>query len=283
MFLRDILQNIRKELRTLYPQREIESFIFLIFEHILNFSKIDIHTKADTKLSFSQINQINEIIVQLKNHRPIQYILGKTEFFGLNFIVSDEVLIPRPETEELVKWIVDEYKNKKLNILDIGTGSGCIAVSLAKNIPDSCVDATDISEQSLQIAKLNAEKNQVNINFYLHNILNQKSEIRNQKYDIVVSNPPYIRESEKKQMQQNVLDYEPHRALFVPDENPLIFYEAVLKFAEKNLKKNGSIYCEINEALHKENRELFLKYNYSEIQVVKDLNDKYRMICGKKC
>ena len=282
---------IKKELNTLYPDNEIQSFINIIFRHLLDYSKTDIiHTKLSKSISL----QIQEIVFQLKKYKPIQYIIGKTGFFDLEFKVSPAVMIPRPETEELVQWIIQETNNNpEVHILDIGTGSGCIAIALAKNLGNSTVDAVDISEKALKIAKQNALDNNVNINFTQLNILNREQhhfinrkprrisiQRGKSKYDIIVSNPPYVLEKDKQLMQQNVLNYEPKIALFVSNTEPLIFYEAIADFAIKHLKKSGKIYLEINEFLSAEIENLLYKKLFSNITIRKDLNGKDRMVCG---
>ncbi len=282
---------IKKELNTLYPDNEILSFINIIFRHLLDYSKTDIiHTKLSKSISL----QIQEIVFQLKKYKPIQYIIGKTGFFDLEFKVSPAVMIPRPETEELVQWIIQETNNNpEVHILDIGTGSGCIAIALAKNLGNSTVDAVDISEKALKIAKQNALDNNVNINFTQLNILNREQhhfinrkprrisiQQGKSKYDIIVSNPPYVLEKDKQLMQQNVLNYEPKIALFVSNTEPLIFYEAIADFAIKHLKKNGKLYLEINEFLSKKIENLLYKKSFSNITIIKDLNGKDRMVCG---
>lgn len=290
--LNSVFNFIKKELKPLYPDNEIQSFINIIFNHLSDYLKTDIHLvptrvsgsedgiKADTKLSKSISLQIQEIVFQLKKYKPIQYIIGKTEFFDLEYMVSPAVMIPRPETEELVQWIIEETNDPSAYILDIGTGSGCIAIALAKNLINSRVDAVDISEKALKIAEQNARNNNVNINFTRLNILNREQHHFKSKYDIIVSNPPYVREKDKQLMQQNVLNYEPKIALFVSNTEPLIFYEAITDFAIKHLKKNGKLYFEINEFLSAEISDLLDKKLFSNITIKKDLNGKDRMICG---
>jgi release factor glutamine methyltransferase len=281
--IKSISLYIHNELSALYPKREIQSFIYLIFEHLLNLSKTDVHIKQDEKLSDSLITQINSIVGKLEEFTPIQYIFGKTEFYDLKINVTPEVLIPRPETEELVDWIIAEniYRNNgnTINIIDIGTGSGCIAISLAKHFPNSGVDALDISEKALHIAKQNAIENNVNINFLEIDILNWQSckEIFKTDYDIIVSNPPYVRELEKQFMQSNVLDYEPKQALFVTDSNPFIFYEAISCFAREFLNQCGGLYFEINEYLANDTFNLLKSKKFDAI-LKKDINGKDRMI-----
>ncbi len=277
--LNDALIYIKKELNNLYDKPEIQSFINIIFQHLLNFSKIDILLKTDTKLTNSTIIKIIKIIEQLKKYKPIQYILGETEFYELKFIVTPKVLIPRPETEELVKWIIDDANTKQnINILDIGTGSGCIAVALVRNLDNSKVFAIEKNKDALNIARQNAKLNNVNINFFNDDILNCKKTNFNNTFDIIVSNPPYVRELEKQFMNKNVLNYEPHSALFVYDNNALIFYDAIADFAIKHLKKTGKLYFEINEYLPNQLADLLRKKGFKNIVVKKDINDKNRMI-----
>jgi release factor glutamine methyltransferase len=228
----------------------------------------------------SEILNWNAILEKLKIQIPIQYIIGTTHFYGLEFIVDENVLIPRPETEELVDWIVKLNsklsKKKNLKILDIGTGSGCIAVSLAKNIPNSEVFAIDVSEKALAIAKKNAILNKVPVTFLHKNILETKD--LNQKFDIIVSNPPYVRNLEKAEIKPNVLDNEPHLALFVPDNDPLIFYKKIAELAAANLNPNGQLFFEINQYLGKETQELLEYIGLKNIELRKDIYGNDRMI-----
>ena len=279
-----IIIFFRQELKNLYPLTEISSFIEIAFKYYLNFSKTDIITKNDFVVGVSNFEKIKDLIKRLKNNEPIQYILGETEFYGLNFKVNKNVLIPRQETEELVDWIIkDNLQIREAKILDIGTGSGCIAVSIAANLKTSLVDAIDVSENALKIAVENAKSNLCKINPILVDILNfEKSNYNFPKYDIIVSNPPYVRKLEKDLMQKNVLDFEPSLALFVENNNALIFYERITEFAKKHLKPEGKLYFEINEAFGNEVVVLLKKARYKEIELQKDLNGKDRMVCGKK-
>ncbi len=272
------LEYIRKELADCYPPEEVESFIRLIFSWLKNFTSTDLILRRDEELSEDDRQKIIEITDRLKKTEPLQYILGDTEFYGLNFEVNPAVLIPRPETEELVDWILKDSINAKLQIMDVGTGSGCIPISLKKNLPNARVLACDISPKALQTAQLNAELNQVDVSFFDLDILSEKKKELPAKLDILVSNPPYITEQEKTQMQANVLDHEPHLALFVPDDAALIFYQAVAEFGANNLKPAGKLYCEINEAYGQACKQLFEKMGYSDIVLRKDLNGKDRMI-----
>ncbi|WP_141882971.1 peptide chain release factor N(5)-glutamine methyltransferase, partial [Flavobacterium psychrophilum] len=220
------------------------------------------------------------VLLQLKEQKPIQYILGETQFFGLPFYVNENTLIPRPETEELVEWIIKENLKisslKNLKILDIGTGSGCIAISLAKNLPNASVFAIDVSDKALATAQKNAVLNEVDITFIEKNIL--QTEDLNQEFDIIVSNPPYVRNLEKKEIHKNVLEYEPHLALFVEDNDSLLFYRKITELATRNLSNNGQLYFEINQYLGKETVELLEKYNFKNTTLKKDIYGNDRMI-----
>ncbi len=286
--VKQINNKINESLNSFYPLSEIQSFSYLIFEHILNFSKTDIYLKSESIINQDNYNEFIKVIDELKTYKPIQYILGKTEFYGLTFNVNHSVLIPRPETEELVDWIINDCKKdsilqakKEIKILDIGTGSGCIAIALAKNIQNAQIEAIDISEPAIEVAKLNVEKNETKVIFHTLDILNFKNYSSENQYDIIVSNPPYIKESEKKLMHANVLDYEPHTALFVSDSDPLLFYKTIANFGSKYLTKNGKLYFEINEALGNETCEMLSYSGYNNITLKKDINGKDRMIYCK--
>ncbi len=245
-------------------------------------SRLDIALNNQKKLSTSEEQKFEEAARRLHNQEPIQYIIGETEFYGLKFKVSPRVLIPRPETEELVKWILTDLnteKNKTFSILDIGTGSGCIAVSLAKNIPGAKVSAVDISSEVLKVAKFNAYKNEVEINFIQQDIL--KPDSLSEEFDVIVSNPPYVREMERKEMQQNVLNFEPALALYVKDEDPLIFYRKIAKLAKNSLFKNGRLYFEVNQYLANDIVD-FLKETSFETELRKDIYGNFRMLKGIK-
>lgn len=266
-------------LQDLYDVMEAESFFHLILEEKHQMKRIDLALHPDLAFSEEEIQSWNLILEQLKKEIPIQYILGTTEFFGLKFNVNENVLIPRPETEELVEWIIKEDSKierlKDLKILDIGTGSGCIAISLAKNIPSAKVYALDVSPEALKVAKQNAENNQVEIIFIERNIL-QTADLKMQ-FDIIVSNPPYVRNLEKEEIKKNVLEYEPHLALFVEDNDALIFYRKIAELATKNLTETGSLYFEINQYLGEEMMELLRNKGFQDIQLRKDIYDNDRM------
>ncbi len=273
-----VLTYIQSHLHGFYPGNEIKQFEFLIFNHLLSYSKIDIHLNNQKPISDEIFQQVAGIVSQLKEHKPIQYILGKTEFFGINMLVNENVLIPRPETEELVKWILDDHSYAKPYILDIGTGSGCIALALASNCKDSKIEANDISMPALNLAKKNAAINNVNILFFRCDIFNPSTYPRNSLYDVIVSNPPYVRGSEKDLMDRNVLDFEPGIALFVDDNDPLLFYKTIAEFGKNYLKPGGTVYFEINEAFGKGVVSLLNTMGYSDITLRKDISGKDRMV-----
>ena len=267
-------------LTPLYDAVEAESFFYLILEEKNQLKRIDLALRPDLVFLEAETVVWNSILEQLKKEIPIQYLLGKTSFYGLDFEVNEDVLIPRPETEELVEWIVESQKPKderqKISILDIGTGSGCIAISLAKNILNAQVFAIDVSEKALATANKNAENNSVNVTFFNQNIL--KTEDLQQQFDIIVSNPPYVRNLEKEEIKKNVLDNEPHLALFVEDNDALIFYKKIAKLAQKNLSENGTLYFEINQYLGKEMIDLLEGMNFKNIELRKDIYGNDRMI-----
>ncbi|MBO5844783.1 MAG: peptide chain release factor N(5)-glutamine methyltransferase [Bacteroidales bacterium] len=279
--LKDIIDFAYQELDLLYEKNEIRSMIYSLIEHFTEFDLTKILTyKDELKVSESELLKINFAIKDLKKEKPLQQIIGYTDFLDVRIDVNEHVLIPRVETEEIVQRVINENKGRKnLKIADICCGSGCIAIALKKAFPDANIYAYDISEEALKKSKENAEKNKEKINFFKENILESKE--KNQEFDIIVSNPPYVRESEKAFMKNNVLLYEPALALFVSDKEPLIFYEHLLKFSNQNLAKNGKIYMEINENLAKETELLFKNFNY-QTSVFKDLRGKDRLLLAKK-
>ncbi len=271
-----------EQLISLYDETEVESFFYIILENKKKLKRIDLALNIDLEFTVDDLIIWNNILEKLKLEIPIQYIIGSTHFYELEFEVNQNVLIPRPETEELVDWIVAENKNSNnLKILDIGTGSGCIAISLAKNIPNSEVFALDVSIKALATAKKNAESNKVKVAFILKNILEVDN--LNQKFDIIVSNPPYIRNLEKLEIHKNVLDNEPHLALFVDDNDALIFYRKIAELAKINLSENGKLYFEVNQYLSTETSNLLEKLGFKNIELRKDIYGNDRMIkCGVK-
>ena len=271
------INHIQSELKGLYPETEIKSFSYLIIEKLTGFSRTEIIVNKNTLFSDEQHHVIETFIEKLKKNVPIQYILGETEFFGLAFSVNESVLIPRPETEELVEWIHSENTlTANLNILDIGTGSGCIAISLKHEFPNASVHAFDISEKVLETAQSNATLNKLEVNFSKVDILNTPE--MKQKWDIIVSNPPYVTELEKSKILPNVLDYEPHLALFVPDNDPLLFYRCIAIFAQQHLKPKGKLYFEINRQFGKATVDLLTAMGFGNVELRKDISGNDRMI-----
>ena len=254
-----------------FSRREVTSFAYLSIEKILGYSKSDCIIHSNHELTNDNIISFENIINDIKQNIPIQYILGEAHFYDLKFKVNSSTLIPRGETEELVQYIL---LHDFISVLEIGTGSGCIAVSIAKN-SNANITAIDNSIEALEIAKSNAILNSVKINFELIDVFNFSD---TKKYDLIVSNPPYVLESEKKLMNKNVLDYEPHNALFVSDNDPLIYYKEIAKIATNNLNKNGLLFFEINEKYSKQIIELLFNLNFVDIELKKDINGRDRII-----
>ncbi len=273
---------IRDNLSAHYSKQEIESLGRLILEKVTGYSRLRFHLNQHETISAANLTQIKEITDRLIRFEPIQYILGETEFYGSIIKVNPAVLIPRPETEELVDWIVSDYRGSNPCILDIGTGSGCIAVTLVKNLPGASAEGWDISVNALAVAKENAEINNVEIDFQCVDILNLKNSPYSKKYDIIVSNPPYVTFSEQQSMLRNVTDYEPHLALFVPDEDALIFYQAISELALTQLKPGGNLYFEINEQFGNQICNLLAEKGFVNIIVRKDINEKQRMVKAER-
>jgi len=266
------------DLKAIYAEQEAKSLFFISLKHHFGFDKTQYLIHQQEEVSSDQVLQMERILAELQTGKPIQYCLGETEFMGLAFQVNPAVLIPRPETEELVHWILDEVANHQLHasrILDIGTGSGCISVSLKSKLPDADIWALDSSSEALETAKLNAINNGVELNFLEIDIL--KDDI-DEFFDILVSNPPYVTETEKAQMHKNVLDFEPHTALFVPDQDPLIFYHRISDLALQHLKPGGLLFFEINEQLGKQTLELLEAKGFHSLELRKDFFGKDRMI-----
>jgi release factor glutamine methyltransferase len=282
MKIKEYRSHFIQELLPIYDEGEAESFFYLILEEKRQLKRIDLALDPELVFLKEEITLWNSILEQLKLEIPVQYLLGKTSFYGLEFEVNGDVLIPRPETEELVEWIIQstksEVENTKLKVMDIGTGSGCIAISLAKNIPNTKVYAIDVSEKALATAKRNAVLNQVDVTFITQNIL--ETEDLNQQFDIIVSNPPYVRNLEKQEIKKNVLDNEPHLALFVEDDDALIFYEKIAALAQKNLSEKGQLFFEINQYLGEDMVSLLEKMNFKNIELRKDIYGNNRMIRG---
>ena len=281
--MKTTLHIIEDQLRNYYPDAEIKSLCYLILESVCFADKASVLRRKDKQLSLNEHIRIQEIIEELKKYRPIQYITGETEFYGLKFRVNENVLIPRPETEELVEWIIKEEKPQEgYKLLDIGAGSGCIAITLAKRMPEAEIFALDISDEALTVAKQNAINNQADVHFFQHDILKDESfPFSALTFDCIVSNPPYVTVKEKSAMAKNVLDYEPHQALFVPDENPLIFYERIAGFALKRLKKNGTLYLETSSLYGKAVAKALEDKKFRQVKLLKDISGNDRIIIAK--
>jgi release factor glutamine methyltransferase len=270
---------MQDELKSFYPATEIRQFVRIVFEHLLDFSTTDLLIKGDTVLDKPQGAFVEECVKRLKKYEPVQYITGETDFLDLKLKVTPATLIPRPETEELVMWVAEHLNSSGMHVLDIGTGSGCIALGIKSRNPEVIAEAWDVSDEALKTAKENAETNNLDVKFEKVDILNfEPDEKYTGRYDVIVSNPPYVRESEKELMEKNVLDYEPHLALFVDDSDPLLFYRVIAVIAKKLLKKGGMIFFEINEAFGDETKKLLENYGYSSVEVKKDINGKDRMV-----
>jgi release factor glutamine methyltransferase len=294
MKLHEAEQFIREQLKQIYDEQESANIADLSVEYISSLSKSQRISKKDEELSIAQLTQIHAHLLRLKNHEPIQYIMNKTWFYGMELYVDEHVLIPRPETEELVKWIVDEVKisgkdvfvrrpmeadeTTQLKILDVGTGSGCIALALKKAMPKAEVWGCDISEEALTVARRNGSALNVRVDFQGLNFLDGEQQKQLPTVDIIVSNPPYVPLKDKDQMHANVVDHEPHTALFVPNNDPLIFYKTLAEFGKKRLYQGGSIYMEINEQLGNDVVNLFEQNGYSSVELRKDMQGKERMI-----
>ncbi|WP_299010258.1 peptide chain release factor N(5)-glutamine methyltransferase [uncultured Tenacibaculum sp.] len=278
MQLKDFRLQFTKELKSIFPKTEIDTFFFLLIEEYLGLQRIDFTLQPTLEIPSKKCDLLDTALARLQKEEPIQYILGKTEFYGYPFKINENTLIPRPETEELVEWILNEVKDNKqqLSILDIGTGTGCIPISLKKNIPSANVSAIDVSEEALKVAKENASLNKAEITFILQDIL--QTENLSRQYDVIVSNPPYVRELEKVEIKNNVLENEPHLALFVDDDNPLIFYKKIADLAIKSLTKNGLLFFEINQYLGPETIEMLKRKGFTKVELRKDLFGNNRMI-----
>lgn len=279
MEAKKLFDQYRQSLNTHYEPVEAQSIVFLLFEHLLQLSKTQILVNQIINISPGTQLALDNALIRLKNQEPIQYIIGQTEFYGFPFQVKPGVLIPRPETEELVDWIIQNNQNQALHLLDIGTGSGCIAVSLAKNLVGAKVAALDVSPKALAVTQQNAALNGATILLIQDNILNpQKKLFANHTLDIIVSNPPYVTPAEKAEMQANVLQYEPELALFVPQSEPLLFYEAIARFAQQKLKPGGQLYFEINEQFGQQTKEMLANLGFKNTEVKKDMFGKDRMV-----
>ncbi|WP_231424386.1 MULTISPECIES: peptide chain release factor N(5)-glutamine methyltransferase [Pedobacter] len=278
MKLGELEEHFVEELNQQYDGDETKALFSLAAEHVLKFSPSKLRMMGDSAMDFIHLQKMLSILNDLIIGKPIQHILGEAHFYGSVFIVNEHVLIPRPETEELVDWIIADFKTENftdIKILDIGTGSGCIPITLKKHLPKAEISTLDVSSAAIEVAQQNATNLNISINFIHADILTYSTE---EKFDVIVSNPPYIRDLEKEQMHHNVLNHEPHLALFVENDNPLIFYNAIADFAITNLKPGGNLYFEINEYLSDETIEMLNSKGFAEIELKKDMQSKDRMI-----
>ncbi len=283
MLLKRYKTHFFDSLKNIQDEQEIESFFFILTEYLHNLKRVDLALNPNFELSDAEVEKWNIILADLQQEKPIQYITGEAWFYGLQFEVNENTLIPRPETEELVEWILNSpitHHPSPITILDIGTGTGCIPISIKANLPQANVSAIDVSETALEVAKRNAVSNKVEINFIQTNIL--EVEDLNQHFDVIVSNPPYVRNLEKEEIKKNVLDYEPHLALFVEDTDALLFYRKIAQLAVKNLAPNGLLFFEINQYLGKETVELLENLGFKNIELKKDMYGNDRMIRCEK-
>lgn len=274
--MQNIVRNIGEKLEEIYPEQEIQSIVRLIIHHVTGKSLPSFLSDKNKKITAEEEVNIRKIVLRLVNGEPLQYILGETEFYGLPFLVNKDVLIPRPETEELVELIINENENKSVKVLDMGTGSGCIAITLAKKLKKATVSAWDISAEALATAVANAQKNAVDIRFQLKDIFSDID--LTDKFDLIVSNPPYVLDSEKKDMLNHVLEYEPHIALFVPDDDPLKFYIRIADIAKDLLNDGGLLYFEINQAKGKEVLQMLRDKGFSDAKLICDISGNDRII-----
>ncbi|MFV1449505.1 peptide chain release factor N(5)-glutamine methyltransferase [Maribacter sp. HS] len=286
MLLKEVKNIFHAELDAIYGKDEVNSFFYLLIEHYFELERFVLALQPNLNIEKGQETILFKALSELKLHKPIQHITGTAYFMDLDFAVNEHVLIPRPETEELVRWVLDDVKEVKhfLNILDMGTGSGCIPISLDKNLVDAKVYALDVSPQALVVAEENNRTLGANVTFVKADMLSLHSKTSakelDQKFDIIISNPPYVRELEKAEMLNNVIDHEPSLALFVPDEDPLKFYKAVVNFASEHLNKNGCLYLEINQYLGEETKQILQQSNFKTIDLRLDMFGNDRMIKG---
>ena len=276
--IKSIVNEFQSKLTGIYDEGEINAFINLVFEHCFNLPPHVVKYNSASEVNNDIYLNIQYIIEELKKGVPVQYLLSHTCFYGLDIKLNEFVFIPRQETEELVDWLIKSHKDFRGNILDIGTGSGCIAISLKHAFPEAKVSAMDISPNAIEVAMENATQYNLHIEFFRSDILSYNDNIPDRKFNIIVSNPPYVLDSQKKYMFRNVLDHEPRDAIFVPDDDPLLFYKAIANYGLLTLEENGELYFEINEVLGKETMELLSSIGYCKLELRQDINGKNRMI-----
>lgn len=281
MTIQQAYQQLLMQLYELYEPGEATNIADMVIEHLAGFRKIDRIANKAFPLNEQQEIDLQKLTAELMQHKPVQYAIGEAWFMNMKLRVNEHVLIPRPETEELVDWVINDMRSMNQNdgsLLDIGTGSGCIPIAIKKNQPHTEVAATDISEDALQVAKINSIEQNTLVDFLHADILNEADWKQLGHYDIIVSNPPYIAQSEQQAMNKNVFDYEPHIALFVPDNDVLLFYKAIAQFSKNHLKPGGKIYVEVNETLGEQTVQLFLQNGFKNVELKKDMQGKDRMI-----
>ncbi len=279
--IKDIRQYLSSQLTGIYPDTEISALTSIIIKTVTGTSKLHHLAMPENKVSVDQSHRIIDICKELVKGRPVQYILGETDFYNCTIKVNDSTLIPRPETEELVDLVINENKGFRGKILDVGTGSGCIAIALAANLKEAEITGIDLSGKAIEIARENNKNNSVNVTLITADLFSLDHSLF-LNTDIIVSNPPYVREVEKQFINDNVLNYEPHKALFVPDSDPLKYYRAILELSKKILAPGGKVYFEINEAFGTEMLELFQLYRFTNAAVMPDINGKPRIAKGIK-
>ena len=281
MTIQQAYQQLLAQVYEIYEPGEAANIANMVIEHLSGLRKIDRIANKAFLLNKQQEIDLHKLIYELLQHKPVQYAIGEAWFMNMKLRVNENVLIPRPETEELVNWVITDVKSMNqsdVSLLDIGTGSGCIPIAIKKKLPHTEVAATDISEEALQVAKINSIQQFALVDFLRADILNEADWKQFGHYDIIVSNPPYIAQSEQQAIQKNVLDYEPHIALFVPDSDALLFYNAIAQFSKYHLKPGGKIYVEINETLGEQTVQLFLQKGFNNVELKKDMQGKDRMV-----
>ena len=273
MILKEAIEQLRNGLAGVAEPQEVQAMIRVICEDVFNYDQVDVALRQESELPDFAPERIADIIARLRRHEPLQYVVGHARFHGHQFKVTPAVLIPRPETEQLVDLIIDENQGSDLRVLDMGTGSGCIAISLARALKFAQVDALDVSRDALEVARQNAADLKVKVRFFESDMLSPQPAAR---YDIIVSNPPYVCWSEREAMDRNVKDYEPGQALFVPDNDPLLFYKAIVPYAAKSLERGGKLYLEINQRFGNEVKRLLQDNGFDEVRIIEDSFGKVR-------
>lgn len=272
-----MVYHMRQELSGHYSIPELEAIIHRTFQELMSYSRIDVMMRSEEELMPDVLDRFGEVIDRLLDYEPLQYIFGHSDFYGLDLRLTPNVLIPRPETEELVHWLMQEQVDRRnMRVLDIGTGSGCIALAIKSHFPDSDVTGIDVSSEALQVARENAAQNNLSVDFKMSNILNAPSNLGS--FDMIVSNPPYVTREQMRYMQSNVLHHEPHLALFVEDNDALKFYKAIGHFSRKHLNPDGVLYLEVNEDFAADTADLLKTFNFTNTSIKKDLNGKFRMV-----